>query len=73
MIKREPDRLTTVAELAVVDQIALGGLYIPLDHHVDAKRMAVHPPALMPLRERRQPVRRLEPKRFDEPHVHQRG
>lgn len=49
-------RLDDALDHAKIDEIALIIGHFTCDDDVKAKRVAVHPPALVPLRETRQPV-----------------
>lgn len=70
MIEPANQRLGGAGDVAVVNQISLGRIDRPLNHHVKAKRMPVQPAAFVVGRERRQMVSRLKVKLLGEPDSH---
>ena len=70
MIEAFDDRLGGFLQVAVVDQVALGGIDVAFDDQIEAKRVAVEPPTLMVGREGRQVVGRLEVECFCQADTH---
>jgi len=72
MVQPLHHRLGRLLDVAVIDQVTLGGIDIALDDHFEAKRMSMQSPAFVPIGKRRQIVGRLKVKCFRQSHAHLR-
>ena len=70
VIQATDDGIDHAFDLAVIDEVPLFGGDFPFHHDVEAERMPVQPPALMPVRKRRQIVRCFKTKRLGKSNGH---
>ncbi len=73
MVKLLPDGLKGPLDLAIVDQVALLLVDLPLHHNLDAEGMAMDTTALVPLRKGRQPMGCLKAERLGKTDAHNNG
>jgi hypothetical protein len=70
VIQPTDDGIDDALDLAVIDQVPLFGRHFPFHHDIEAERMPVQPPALVPVRKRRQIVRCFKTKRLGKANGH---
>ncbi len=70
VIQSSLEGLNGLLDVAIVDQKALIGIDVPLDDHLNAERVAVHAPTLVPLGKTRKKVSGFEAECFDQSNMH---
>ncbi len=62
MVELLPQRHHRLLDLAIVNEVSLVLRDLTFHHDIHPEGVAVHPPAFVPVRERRQPMRRFKAK-----------